>query len=461
MAQFANRGEWAEHEFSHHRVDHTWQCPECARNCTDPLEWEKHLLQRYQRSFTGSKLLTASNMAYRADVRPSESQECPLCRIVLGKPQRAFVKHVCRHMEEIALIALPRDNVEDSEQDSTSTVSNNERHADLFFCRYEECPNENDGGFSSIEDRDKHEVDHGSQIQRCHEDSQDIKDEMQRIHELKPSLVDFNSNPLAKAKNPPGEQGTEDDIRVLKDTIRKEEHILSHTVSTLPAAEHPCSDRPPSKQRMKGLRPVRSPVDGVTYSRLPHDDELYVMRVFARHASHCSTCAHPYEVHKKGGFLCNKGRQRALDVTQYVLNIAGQAYSMVDREGKHRVQLEIPADCNAVRELLKALERGLHLRRKPRGEEITELESNEMRKENTIKCICGFQEDDGNTTFCERCETWQHTECYYIDEHGNVPSIEDILALDHFCAEFQPRRLDRQGATQRQLMKRSLGRAGK
>lgn len=101
-----------------------------------------------------------------------------------------------------------------------------------------------------------------------------------------------------------------------------------------------------------------------TYSRLPHDDELYVMKAFARHASHCSTCAHPYEVHKKGGSLCTKGHQRALDVTEYVLNKAGQAYSMVDLDGNQRVQLEIPADCGVVRELLKALERGLRLRRK-------------------------------------------------------------------------------------------------
>ncbi|KAK4692603.1 hypothetical protein P7C71_g4632, partial [Lecanoromycetidae sp. Uapishka_2] len=101
-----------------------------------------------------------------------------------------------------------------------------------------------------------------------------------------------------------------------------------------------------------------------TYSRLPHDDELFVIKAFARHASHCASCAHPYEVHKKGGSLCSKGHQRALDVTEYVLNKAGQAYSMVDLDGNQRVQLEIPADCSVVRELLKALERGLRLRRK-------------------------------------------------------------------------------------------------
>ncbi|CAF9941097.1 MAG: hypothetical protein ALECFALPRED_008993 [Alectoria fallacina] len=102
----------------------------------------------------------------------------------------------------------------------------------------------------------------------------------------------------------------------------------------------------------------------ITYSRPPHDDELYIMKAFARHASHCSDCAHPYEVHRKGGSLCSKGHLRALDVAQYVFNKAGQTFSLVDFEGNRRVQIEIPADCAVILELLKAVERGLRLRRK-------------------------------------------------------------------------------------------------
>ena len=100
------------------------------------------------------------------------------------------------------------------------------------------------------------------------------------------------------------------------------------------------------------------------YSRLPRDDEVYVIKAFARHASHCPTCAHPYDVHKRGGTLCSKGHQRALDVAQYLYNKSGLAYSLVDREGNKRVQVEIPAGCEAVRGLLKAMERGLRLRRR-------------------------------------------------------------------------------------------------
>ncbi|KAK4130009.1 hypothetical protein BT67DRAFT_248396 [Trichocladium antarcticum] len=64
----------------------------------------------------------------------------------------------------------------------------------------------------------------------------------------------------------------------------------------------------------------------------------------------------------------------------------------------------------------------------------------------TIKCICNFADDDGNTIFCETCETWQHIECYYPD------SVEDALRADfsHSCVECQPRVLNRQLAIERQ-----------
>ena len=57
-------------------------------------------------------------MAYNAESKPSEKEECPFCRGFLGRPRRAFVKHVGSHMEEIALMALPRDRLGDSEDKS-------------------------------------------------------------------------------------------------------------------------------------------------------------------------------------------------------------------------------------------------------------------------------------------------------------------------------------------------------
>lgn len=114
----------------------------------------------------------------------------------------------------------------------------------------------------------------------------------------------------------------------------------------------------PSFQRQVGFAP--SPI----YSRQPHDDEVYVMKAFAHHAYRCASCAQPYQVHLDGRTLCDQGHQLARDVAQYVYNKGGKAYSLVDREGSQLVQIEIPVGCEVVRDLLKAMERGLRLRRR-------------------------------------------------------------------------------------------------
>ncbi|CAL8580801.1 hypothetical protein XPA_006519 [Xanthoria parietina] len=74
----------------------------------------------------------------------------------------------------------------------------------------------------------------------------------------------------------------------------------------------------------------------------------------------------------------------------------------------------------------------------------------EEEEDYTIKCICGFHDDDGNTVFCDRCDTWQHTECYYFD-NGEVLDVSDI---EHWCADCKPRQLDVRGAIDRQSMRR-------
>ncbi len=62
-------------------------------------------------------------------------------------------------------------------------------------------------------------------------------------------------------------------------------------------------------------------------------------------------------------------------------------------------------------------------------------------EEYTIKCICGYADDDGNTVYCPKCDTWQHIECYYPSK--KVPE-------DHFCSDCMPRELDAKRAAERQ-----------
>ena len=129
LAQFPNRAAWAEHEFSQHRITQSWSCPKCPQAFNNVPRWQNHIQERHCLFFSDRNLNIAKDMACKTEATRIEDDECPLCRIVLGKPRRAFVKHVGRHMEEIALMALPRNVEEDSEEGSVSTD-----RTDTSFC---------------------------------------------------------------------------------------------------------------------------------------------------------------------------------------------------------------------------------------------------------------------------------------------------------------------------------------
>jgi hypothetical protein len=61
-----------------------------------------------------------------------------------------------------------------------------------------------------------------------------------------------------------------------------------------------------------------------------------------------------------GGTLCKRGHAHARRVAQYVYSKAGKVYSVIDRSATGaRVQIEIPAKCDAIRGLLKAVDHGM------------------------------------------------------------------------------------------------------
>lgn len=70
----------------------------------------------------------------------------------------------------------------------------------------------------------------------------------------------------------------------------------------------------------------------------------------------------------------------------------------------------------------------------------------------TIKCICDYSDDDGNTIWCDTCATWQHIECFYPGRVEDASKEE----FDHSCADCKPRplELDGRAATERQKRQR-------
>lgn len=123
LAQFPTRAAWADHEFSEHRVMRWWECFECTEQCYSEIEWKEHLEYRHRRTFIGAKYHVAEKMALKKRAKAAETEECPLCQVTFGKSRREFVNHVGRHMEEIALIALPREVDEESDAHSRITAA--------------------------------------------------------------------------------------------------------------------------------------------------------------------------------------------------------------------------------------------------------------------------------------------------------------------------------------------------
>lgn len=70
-----------------------------------------------------------------------------------------------------------------------------------------------------------------------------------------------------------------------------------------------------------------------------------------------------------------------------------------------------------------------------------------------IKCICGYDDDDGSTVLCEKCDMWQHIVCYYDSVHA----VSDI----HECVDCLPRLIDAERAAEKQRQHRELRSIGK
>lgn len=72
--------------------------------------------------------------------------------------------------------------------------------------------------------------------------------------------------------------------------------------------------------------------------------------------------------------------------------------------------------------------------------------THDEEESSTIKCICGFSDDDGDTVLCEKCDTWQHIACYY-ESAEFVPEV-------HECTDCHPRPVDRRRAIEKQTLRR-------
>ena len=123
MILFPTREAWAQHEFDEHHIHFVWQCNTCHEELSSPELWRDHLRRIHKATFSRLQLETVVAGALRCRYDPIDEERCPLCRDSAGGTRRQFTKHMCRHMEEIALATLPRDYEGDDEGSEAETDS--------------------------------------------------------------------------------------------------------------------------------------------------------------------------------------------------------------------------------------------------------------------------------------------------------------------------------------------------
>lgn len=136
MLMFGSFTTWRSHEIDHRRQ---WICPVCHLECSDKLKTSMHLSKRHAELAKHTEV----DMILQTSSRPPEylsADDCPFCdwSTALRKrdpassehnltvPSRRFMKHLGRHLEEIALFVVPQP---EEDQQDLGDVGSNAVHA--------------------------------------------------------------------------------------------------------------------------------------------------------------------------------------------------------------------------------------------------------------------------------------------------------------------------------------------
>ncbi|RDL40556.1 uncharacterized protein BP5553_00535 [Venustampulla echinocandica] len=113
---FDSRRDWFDHELINHRKE--WFCTaDCQQSFKVQGEFEDHMQDVHQIS-SPNQLSALVDMCQRPVDEDAEEQ-CPLCMETLGS-MKQLCRHLARHLEELALFALPRSKDDEGVQEFDS-----------------------------------------------------------------------------------------------------------------------------------------------------------------------------------------------------------------------------------------------------------------------------------------------------------------------------------------------------
>ena len=135
------------------------------------------------------------------------------------------------------------------------------------------------------------------------------------------------------------------------------------TQASTPNSSLPTTPQP--KQATMARTPVVTFDPQVRMQRRLREDERAVCASWSRHAAKCSHCNNPVDVWRRGGQLCDRGRMYAIDLAKYIYSKGGRPHSVIDKTYHgQRNEIEIPYEYDAVRDLVRAFDKGLTLNSK-------------------------------------------------------------------------------------------------
>ncbi|RBQ77988.1 hypothetical protein FVER14953_09428 [Fusarium verticillioides] len=120
---FDRRHRWQLHVSQYHW--RTWSCPfKCGSTLPSAVELGDHVRNQHLLNASDGHLAT---VVARGEVSVSNdvTQECPLCKRAISG-LKSYIKHVGRHLEQLALHALPKIGCEGLEDDIESGEQNDE-----------------------------------------------------------------------------------------------------------------------------------------------------------------------------------------------------------------------------------------------------------------------------------------------------------------------------------------------
>ncbi|KAH0562437.1 hypothetical protein GP486_002876 [Trichoglossum hirsutum] len=105
---FASRAEFAVHLASHQHI-WLWTCKKCDFAEENQQLVEEHIYLAHTLSEESDEVDISKKI-----LRDISIQQCPFCREIPGAV--SFVGHICHHLEEVSLAALPQAELEEDDQ---------------------------------------------------------------------------------------------------------------------------------------------------------------------------------------------------------------------------------------------------------------------------------------------------------------------------------------------------------